>query len=175
MSSEGASPRKGDRVRVVVEGDYVEYNPATGEHAVNAGMPSWVGFPAGLFEASVEVLERADDPGQDPIGTVRKGPKSSPVVRSRVMSDDTYPWKSVMYTINYSHDEVVGWPVIGAVPGTPAAESAGTSSQDTAAKKRDLCTVDDCPAGPRCSSGASVWHERTPECVPPLPVQGVSS
>lgn len=29
-----------------------------------------------------------------------------------------------------------------------------------------LCTLDECRAAPRCSSGATVWHDRTPECGP---------
>lgn len=38
---------------------------------------------------------------------------------------------------------------------------------DTAAPvRRDLCTVDECPAAPRCSSGATVWHYRTDGCAP---------
>lgn len=28
----------------------------------------------------------------------------------------------------------------------------------------DLCTVDECPAAPRCSSGATVWHTKTDAC-----------
>lgn len=28
----------------------------------------------------------------------------------------------------------------------------------------DLCTVDECPAAPRCSSGATVWHRKTNAC-----------
>ena len=31
-------------------------------------------------------------------------------------------------------------------------------------EKRETCTRDDCPAASRCSSGATVWHDRTPEC-----------
>lgn len=30
----------------------------------------------------------------------------------------------------------------------------------------DMCRVDECPAAPRCSSGATVWHKRTPDCAP---------
>lgn len=29
----------------------------------------------------------------------------------------------------------------------------------------DLCTVDECLAAPRCSSGATVWHTRTDACL----------
>ena len=88
-------------------------------------------------DATVEVLERADDPSKDPIGTVRKGDKSSPVVRCRVTSSDVHPWKSVMYTVSYSHDEVVGWPVTGAVPGTPAAEAAAQEKAEQIADLRE--------------------------------------
>lgn len=28
----------------------------------------------------------------------------------------------------------------------------------------DLCTTDECPAAPRCSSGATVWHTKTTAC-----------
>lgn len=30
--------------------------------------------------------------------------------------------------------------------------------------KPETCTREDCPGGTRCSSGATVWHDRTPEC-----------
>jgi hypothetical protein len=35
---------------------------------------------------------------------------------------------------------------------------------------QDLCRQDECPAAPRCSSGATVWHTRTSQCTPPLHV-----
>lgn len=39
--------------------------------------------------------------------------------------------------------------------------------EETPPWERDLCRRDDCPAAPRCSSGATVWHDRTPECGDP--------
>lgn len=45
----------------------------------------------------------------------------------------------------------------------PEVSGAGVPYPKPAA---DMCTLDDCVAAPRCSSGATVWHTRTPECGP---------
>lgn len=82
-----------------------------------------------LTNLTVEVIEPADDPSKDPVGTVRKGHTASMVkVRHNL-------WHSVRDTANvaanvvlsFSDEEVVGYRVIGAVPGTPAAKALGAA------------------------------------------------
>lgn len=78
---------------------------------------------------SVEVVEAADDPSADPIGTVRRS--GNGVLAARVepgREDDPLVWAVVVRCgatdrSFYDHQEVEGWEVTGAVPGTPAAEA----------------------------------------------------
>jgi hypothetical protein len=72
---------------------------------------------------SVEVLEPADDPSEDLNGTIRRNPVTSQVVvavQMPVAGDER--WRSVSGNYYLTDDEVVGWPVTGTVPGTPAAD-----------------------------------------------------
>lgn len=75
-------------------------------------------------------LASMDDPSKSPVGEVRRNPQGSYVsIRvDRITADEgyTYPWLAVYSngtTGGDSHDTVRGWPVIGAVPGTPAADA----------------------------------------------------
>lgn len=61
--------------------------------------------------------ERADDPSADPVGTVRQSPRGTVAIR-----DHANDWVSLKAVVFLGSD-VVDWPVIGAVPGTPAAEA----------------------------------------------------
>jgi hypothetical protein len=122
------APRKGDRVRVTYEamwddppnypGWMVRLGQDTDGNERWADVPQW---------ASVEVLERADDPGKDVVGTVRDSAYGSAVKLRhnewRVARDDKDEIAAAW------SDEAVrngGWPVIGVVPGTPAAEAHAT-------------------------------------------------
>jgi hypothetical protein len=60
-----------------------------------------------------------DDPSKDPVGTVRQHPGGGSVAKSE---NPNYPWRGVNVPggENFGTVEVRGWPVIGAVPGTPA-------------------------------------------------------
>jgi len=75
-----------------------------------------------LSNLTIEVIERADDPSKDLLGTVRRGPLTSPVVKGYDKSDDPRPWMSVRFAIRYSDEEVTRWEKLAPVEGTPAAE-----------------------------------------------------
>jgi ribosomal protein L7/L12 len=77
---------------------------------------------------SVEVVEPADDPSKDPEGTYRRNDSGVVVARLDEKDESGVEWVVVFRCgatdrRMYDHREVTGWPVIGAVPGTPAAEA----------------------------------------------------
>lgn len=113
------TPRVDDKVRVSFEGSY----------GMNGFQPFVQGpdgkriYPTPEWGA-VEILERAAGPAKDPIGTVRQIPLSEHVVIKTASVD--CPWRvpGQVYSgelTGYSDAVVASWPVIGAVPGTPAA------------------------------------------------------
>lgn len=69
-----------------------------------------------------------DDPASDLVGTVRLGPGSDdPYIRVVFhIAGRSWQWvhlRSTGVLDGYIHEDVRGWPIIGAVPGTPAAEA----------------------------------------------------
>jgi hypothetical protein len=256
VSAETPQPQPGDVVEVRYKATYV--HESDGQHVLDVadGMgPIHMDAPAW---ATVEVLERADDPGRDKVGTQRD--MSTPddatagvnhaeignwAVRWTTDKHSDTPWVWFRWDGPQllSNETVAGRPVIGVVPGTPAAEARAKQDAinalvenaahnasprpsvrvpnephgipnevrqrivewleagDQAAAvralqhatgmhlinavayvesmseyqtyleqqggKRETCTRDDCPAATRCSSGATVWHDRTPECGDP--------
>lgn len=71
-----------------------------------------------------------DDPSKSLVGEVRRSPKGLIYARfvPKVVSYPSLPWVRFQDSADDSHSAVVdayvhGWPVIGAVPGTPAAEA----------------------------------------------------
>jgi hypothetical protein len=107
--------KPGDRVQVAYEGVVAGVNADGSIDYLGAGHH----LPKG---ATVELIERADDPSKDPVGTVRRDPREG---NTYIRSDynDLYPWISFGPMTGVQHHRVVGWEVIGAVPGTPAAEA----------------------------------------------------
>jgi hypothetical protein len=112
----------GDKVRAVFEG------------VVTDRSDNFIELDHGrryIHEADrVEVLERADDPAHDPIGTVRrKGNRTF----ARLGESQEYPWKNITDGLSRSgarttimgnwHESMIGTEIIGVVPGTPAAEA----------------------------------------------------
>ena len=211
-------PRPKDRVQVSFHADWVGEQDgqrivdiADGMGPIHVQIPAW---------ASVEVLERADGPATDLIGTVRgMGEKRQPWAKR-----NENEWVCITHDETTDDREMETCPVIGVVPSTPAWERQqagepfsvtlvlpcghdssehGPSCPDPAdgmaarerrgedvqtlhddgsdeyaravsdANRQMLCTVEDCPAAPRCSSGAAVWHYRTSACTEP--VSGVRS
>lgn len=89
-----------------------------------------IGFRGGPLvqtnQASVTILERADDPSKDPIGTLRGGDgwlfvrreTSTSHVSSWAML--TSPPGKVVIRFSWDSSQVVDFPIVGTVPGTPA-------------------------------------------------------
>lgn len=121
--SVGPEPRKGDKVRLVIEGEVGStYASAALGFKNGPVIPGYV-----VQSAKVEILERADDPSKDPVGTVRRSVSLTYTKSEHAGCNGNLPWVRLTGDGNvrtYSDGEVVGLPVIGAVPGTPAAEAA---------------------------------------------------
>lgn len=113
--SETQKFKAGDRVRsnrvFVVQSTEVD---AIGQIAVGRGMNT-----ASIY-FTPEELELVDDPARDPVGTVRRSPTND----SWYLDADGR-WRFVWHPAEayVLHGEVKGWPIIGAVPGTPAGEA----------------------------------------------------
>jgi len=121
-------PQPGDRVRVTFEADFVSGDDsrhavvdiADGMGPIRIGIPAWSTF---------EVLKRADNPSEDPIGTLRREDHADghSIWLSTQDRLGRRGWFCVHSTVvgnlggRVEHDEVAGLPVIGSIPGTPAA------------------------------------------------------
>jgi len=132
---DGDGPRPKDRVNVEFAADWVGERDghrivdiADGLGPIHVQIPAW---------ARVDVVERADDPSQDEIGTVR---------REEHREDGGHSaWQHIQFQLSdtkagshwvcthsdhfgnlgesLTHAQVRGMPVVGAAPGTPAAEA----------------------------------------------------
>lgn len=121
--SEDRKPQKGDRVRVTYEATYVRaHDIREGCHVVR--VPDDTNTRVTLASASLEVLEPADDPSKDPIGTVRQSPAGVVVVKP----SGAFGWK-VVWDCGatdrdyYADHDVAGWVMCQPVAYTPAAEA----------------------------------------------------
>jgi hypothetical protein len=111
-----STPKPGDKVRVTYE---AVWDQDRGTHywlrdltdGTTASVPN---------TATVEVIRPADDPSKDPVGTVRTW-HDGPYVRSDL--DPRYPWIPLHRDGGNHHRDMIGREIIGAVPGTPAAEA----------------------------------------------------
>jgi hypothetical protein len=72
-----SQPQKDDKVRATLVGLFDHYDSPTDSWCIRSADPlapdRGVKVPASFFEATVEVVESADDPSKDPVGTVRDG------------------------------------------------------------------------------------------------------
>lgn len=112
----GDKPQPDDLIRVSYEGRYGVL-PSGQEYLSNPGVPNQLFYDG----ATVEVLERADDPAKDLVGTVRES------------CGRPYAKKATDHWLLIGEDRDVGdrcydhqiasARVIGACPGTPAAEA----------------------------------------------------
>lgn len=121
----------GDKVRVTtIRESFVEYDGwYLGKQSVKED------------HTTVELIEPAkpvDDPSKDPTGTVRRNADGRIVTRV----DTELPWLEYtdgFTTYGWLHDdEVEGWPTIGAVPGTPAAEAGPALSTEVIEQAREM-------------------------------------
>lgn len=101
------------------------YEPRDGD-LVNMTFQARVGSEAYRLalcnQVSVELIERADDPSKDPAGTVRRLP-SGVVVAKKLWSSGSTGWLPFESDGVYNLDCRGAGEIIGAVPGTPAAEA----------------------------------------------------
>lgn len=110
---------EGDRVRVTYEAEYINDAEVLGSSGV-------VVYPLG---STVELIERADHPRNDLVGTIREGLRATlPLVK---IQHDTWVQVSLRgktrQDVRTYSDELVGARarrILGAVPGTPAAGAA---------------------------------------------------
>jgi hypothetical protein len=162
------TPRKGDLARFT----YVARVEGMGDHpkfvkwAKSGDMV--IAVPA---DATIEILERADDPSKDPIGTRREMAEddesradSSPLGPYAVRWTDTggHPWVWFRWDGPQllADDTVTGWRKVDPMPGTPAAEAeqADTDRDSLPDWERDLVLAEyqkrqqealPCPVTPR--------------------------
>lgn len=110
-----------DRVRVTFDSYYMD-----------VAIAMWHNTPL-LQMAAIELLERADDPSRDEIGTVRREDYDAGHSIWQCVAHPTDPGETAWfcaYTTDpgncgrrMDHADLCDVPVIGAVPGTPAAEA----------------------------------------------------
>jgi hypothetical protein len=109
-------PEPGDKVRVTYEGIYTKYGTVLHSSRLSLGFE----IPSG---STVEVLESADDPSKDPVGTVADLSSGCPIVK--IGPDQwvtVWPGRPSSKVEVFSNGFVKDRKVIGAAPGTPAAE-----------------------------------------------------
>jgi hypothetical protein len=109
-----SAPRKGDRVRVTYEAEWAAPTQV-GRYTRREN-----GYLTVPEDATVEVIEPADDPSKDLVGTVRAW-ADGPYVRSD--RDPYWPWVPVHRDGGNDHRSMTGTKIIGVVPGSPAAEA----------------------------------------------------
>jgi hypothetical protein len=109
-------PQKGDRVRVTYE---AAWDQDRGSHYWLRDLTD--GSTASVPNtATVEVVEPADDPSPDPWGTIRTEAPDG-LLWVKCSNGD---WTCLSVCVDDEDDDyVAGFPVTGAVPGTPAAEA----------------------------------------------------
>lgn len=123
------APRRGDKVRISFEmvwgRDGYEFRRDVhdaGHGIVYGGKPTY--SVETYAEPVFEVLERADDPARDPIGTVREE-----LDRSATYVRTAQGWMTVHDPRHtgiemFAYDDLMSRaPIIGVVPGTPAADA----------------------------------------------------
>jgi hypothetical protein len=130
-------PRKGDKVRVSYEAMYDDppnYPGLIVSLGIDVdGNERWADVPPW---ATVEVLERADDPSKDLVGAIRRQPSGGSeegngsalgvvAIRWATERQTDTPWVYMRWDGPQvlSNESVVGWTPSGCLPGTPAAEA----------------------------------------------------
>lgn len=125
-AAERADLNPKDRVRVTFESDYGD-----------VALAMWHNRPLMQF-ATVEVLERADDPFKDPVGTVRESdgrPYAKKAADHWVLIGEDRDYGDRCYDRQMAN---VHAQVIGSVPGTPAAEAEKPAPSSHESHCKDL-------------------------------------
>lgn len=138
---------KGDRVRVTYEAEVSNVRDDGRVYDVKSGAVYGMFVPT---DATVELIERADHPGNDPVRTVRAGISDSPpwvkvAQDAWVQLIDRRVSCVLFQSDEWMADHISERPVIGVVPTEPAAE----------AQEPQLRVFRD--------NDGDVWHERTPD------------
>jgi hypothetical protein len=137
----GDKPQQGDTVEATFKGVWLGGHPEGGD-ALAVG-DEVLRIP---FTASVEVLERADDPSKDLVGTLRRedhGERGHSIWQRIEDMDGDAQWWCTFSTATGNRwqrlDSVAvrGFPVIGSVAGTPAAEAEAREKAVGAAVLRE--------------------------------------
>lgn len=123
-------PQPGDKVHVVV------HRPTEFDATVTSLEPGWIHLVdeegaerslelPGAYPSEITILERADDPSRDPVGTVRQGQSPTDgVTFLPIVKMDSNKWHVVGNPgQEYDDSYVARYTVTGAVPGTPAAQA----------------------------------------------------
>lgn len=123
MTRDGDGPRVGDEVEIRYQAKYAGERYGFRRVEVLDGDGDLCEITAPMY-ATVEVLERADDPSAALRGEVREIDGVSAVCYGKDfwVRFSTTPGSVAGYGI-FRDEQMVGAPVIGAVPGTPAAEA----------------------------------------------------
>lgn len=117
-------PQPGDKVRVVVHwpheyvGVVTNLEPGWMHTVEDDGTERSFELP-GAFPSEITVVERADDPSRDLVGTVATLVGVG-VLFVKVRSNR---WEGVGGALSRDNDDMKGRKVTGAVPGTPAAQA----------------------------------------------------
>lgn len=105
--------------------DEVRELAARSDPSASAASAAWRAVQECITRFDAWHLLATDDPAADPIGSVRQGTDGRAWIRRPESPDDRYPWIVADYQLGRvaarTDAEVTGWPVLGAVPGTPAA------------------------------------------------------
>jgi len=106
----------GDEIKVTTKGKVTDTAPWGGGYVFVNGAKVFIKRPG----VEVEVLTPADDPSKDPVGTLRQQPHNiTPYVKL-----GPNRWQHFTGGAdNYDDNFLRGYPVVGAVPGTPAAKA----------------------------------------------------
>jgi hypothetical protein len=109
--------KPGDKVRVTTPAEYRENMGGFGHWVRIDGKE--IDLPA---DATVELIERADDPSRDPSGTVRTldGEAYVRIQPGSAIVSEIYTWLEVATGGANTCGVMEGSAIIGAVPGTPA-------------------------------------------------------
>jgi hypothetical protein len=135
----GDKPRKGDLVRVTYEGVYAP--TPHGPLLLTDGCPKRSIFD----DARVEVLERADDPAKDKLGTLRREAHDDALVIYMKTAVDANGWWTAVYSNaagiigkRFDNQFVAEFTIFDSCPGTPAAEAEKPDPNSHDAHRTDL-------------------------------------
>lgn len=115
-----SKPNPGDRVRYTFEG-YVRDLRLDVRYDLSRREVT-LAWPTDAPYQTIEILERADDPARDPVGTVRRfGDATITVVWVKTDRDTWSRTPSQGIRSKWEDHAMVDASIIGVVPGTPAA------------------------------------------------------